>query len=336
MSTSSPLLDGVAIDRRSEGEARAKLVSATLEAVPGGVARVDRRGVIVEANSAALRFLDYPNDSPSLIDDVATKTLREDGSPCPPCDHPIARAIATGEPQEPVTLGIGRRDGETVWALFRAVPTHDGSGAVTGAVVTFIDLTARRRAEDEQRRSEARWWSLAENLPDFVVIVNREARVQWMSHLLADYGHGQVFGTESYTYIAEEYLEDWKARFEIALESKRVLRLETRGSGPNDNAVWYETTFVPIVEEPDARVEHMLIITRDVSTRRAMMARLAEKERLASIGMLSASVAHEIMNPLTSVLANLDFAMSDRCPPGARKTKALIDAREGAARMQQI
>ena len=42
------------------------------------------------------------------------------------------------------------------------------------------------------------------------------------------------------------------------------------------------------------------------------------------------------MNPLTYVLANLDFAMSGRCPPGARMTKALLDAREGAARMQQI
>jgi signal transduction histidine kinase len=67
-----------------------------------------------------------------------------------------------------------------------------------------------------------------------------------------------------------------------------------------------------------------------------MMSKLAEKERLASVGMVAASVAHEIMNPLTYVLANLDFAMSEKCDSDERRMKALADAREGAARMQQI
>src|SRR5690606_37517088 len=43
-----------------------------------------------------------------------------------------------------------------------------------------------------------------------------------------------------------------------------------------------------------------------------------------------------IMNPLTYVLANLDFATSDRPIDEARRTKALTEAREGAKRMQQI
>ena len=69
-----------------------------------------------------------------------------------------------------------------------------------------------------------------------------------------------------------------------------------------------------------------------------MLAKLAEKERLASVGMVAASVAHEIMNPLTYVLANLDFVVErDARSDPARNTKALVEAaREGAARMQQI
>jgi two-component system, cell cycle sensor histidine kinase and response regulator CckA len=348
VATSSPFLDGAPIDRRSDVEARAKLVRGILEAVPGGVVHVALDGSIIEANSEALRFLglatvgaldgvgctEVPRHS--VLDDVEATTLREDGLPCPVSEHPIARVLAAGEAQPPVTIGMRQKDGAISWALFRSVPTRDAQGNVSGAIATFIDVTERKRADDELRRSEATWRALAQNLPDFVVIVNREARIQWISHLLPHHRLENVIGTQSYTYIAPDYLDEWRTRFETALETREVIRFDTCSTSPTGTRIWYETTFVPIIEAPGTRVEHLLMVARDITTRRTMTARLAEKERLASIGMLSASVAHEIMNPLTSVLANLDFALSDRCPPGARKTKALLDAREGAARMQQI
>jgi signal transduction histidine kinase len=97
---------------------------------------------------------------------------------------------------------------------------------------------------------------------------------------------------------------------------------------------WYEANLVPLSD--NGVVTRVLLVATDISERRSMLASLAEKERLASVGMLAASVAHEIMNPLTYVLANLDFAIGEPSEPGDRRVRALSDAREGAARMQQI
>ena len=122
--------------------------------------------------------------------------------------------------------------------------------------------------------------------------------------------------------------------FEIAASTGEPQRFETRGEGPSGQVSWYESTFVPIkAVDGSTRV---LLVARDITERRAMIASLAEKERVASVGMVAASVAHEIMNPLTYVLANLDFATSGKYGDEARREKSLSEAREGARRMQQI
>jgi PAS domain S-box-containing protein len=53
-------------------------------------------------------------------------------------------------------------------------------------------------------------------------------------------------------------------------------------------------------------IEHYVQLARDVTARREAEAALQQSERLASLGMLAAGVAHEINNPMTYVLGNLE------------------------------
>lgn len=333
MSSSPSLADDA---RTRDLRARAALVKVILEAVPGGVVHVALDGEIIEANAEALRILGYRWDELTrrYVVSFETATLREDGTPCAVDEYPVAQTLATREPAGPTTIGVRRPDGETSWAVFRAVPARNDAGQITGVLVTFVDITERKRAEEEGRRSETVWRTLAENLPDFVIVVGRDLRIRSINRVLPEHEMSAVIGSPADSYIEEAQREEWRQHFTGVLETGTPCVFETRAPGHNGGIVWFESRFVPLMES--GRVESVLIVARDITERRTMIAQLAEKERLASIGMLSASVAHEIMNPLTSVLASLDFAMSDRCPPGARHTKALLDAREAAARMQQI
>jgi len=72
--------------------------------------------------------------------------------------------------------------------------------------------------------------------------------------------------------------------------------------------------------------------------RRSMQEQLLLSDRLASLGLLSASVAHEINNPLASLLANLDFLLETQAAqaPESEQEQALLDSRQCADRIREI
>jgi two-component system, cell cycle sensor histidine kinase and response regulator CckA len=73
----------------------------------------------------------------------------------------------------------------------------------------------------------------------------------------------------------------------------------------------------------------------DASDRQAMQARLAQSDRMVSLGTLAAGIGHEINNPLTYIIAGVELASApDTAPDDARA--ALADAAEGLARVRDI
>jgi PAS domain S-box-containing protein len=96
----------------------------------------------------------------------------------------------------------------------------------------------------------------------------------------------------------------------------------------------------------DVGGDHLIFaIGRDVTEQVKTQAQLMVADRMASIGMMAAGVAHEINNPLAAVTMNLHLAADEleavlRDPgaraPQERLTEELRDAREAASRVRDI
>jgi two-component system cell cycle sensor histidine kinase/response regulator CckA len=97
---------------------------------------------------------------------------------------------------------------------------------------------------------------------------------------------------------------------------------------------WGSVSVSAVVEERRGRIG-TLVMVADVTQRRQMQSQLLTSDRLASIGLLAAGVAHEINNPLSAVMGNLYLAAEAAADDDPSRS-LLRDALEAADRVRQI
>jgi PAS domain S-box-containing protein len=134
---------------------------AMIGGMPDGVVLVDRDGRTAFINPAGQRML-ARSDLGIPIDKQATHygLLNENGEPLDAKELPAAKALSTGRAVHDATM-IVRRDGHDVAISVDATPLNE-DGRITGVIVTFRDITERRRLEAEMQSQAERSQILAD------------------------------------------------------------------------------------------------------------------------------------------------------------------------------
>ncbi|MGE0599289.1 MAG: PAS domain S-box protein [Dehalococcoidia bacterium] len=129
-----------------ESEERYRTLVATL---PIGVVMQYADGTIGAANTAAQRILGLTEERLLGLTsfDPRWRAIREDGAEFPREQHPAVVTLRTGEPCRDVAMGVYHVSGSLRWLNVNSEPLRDESGATSGVVVTFQDVTEQRQAE---------------------------------------------------------------------------------------------------------------------------------------------------------------------------------------------
>ncbi|WNG43207.1 response regulator [Archangium minus] len=204
------------------------------------------------------------------------------------------------------------------------------------------------RTLEALRRSQESFRELIEHLPDGIGVQQGSQLVyanRALATLLGCASVDELIG-HSLSTLAEEFLqaEAWTLlRDDITQALKQgtpVAPREIRMMRRTGGHVLVEITQVPLVFDGQPC---LLWSVRDLTERRQMQARLLHADRMASLGVLSAGVAHEINNPLAYTISNLDYLETNvlsrlELPEGARGEvrELLSDARLGASRVSDI
>ncbi len=90
--------------------------------------------------------------------DPAWYFFREDGTVMPNAEYPVNQVLATRQPLRDFVVGVHRSDkDDDVWVLVNADPVFGQEDEITQVIVTFINITKRKRAEAALRINEGRY-----------------------------------------------------------------------------------------------------------------------------------------------------------------------------------
>lgn len=212
-----------------------------------------------------------------------------------------------------------RRDGSLVPVDQRVALSRDAEGHPRHLILQVHDLTDRQSAERARRVAEESFRLLIEALPDIVLVVRDSVCI-----------YGNPAALRALNCSAAELAG--RALFDLvdlATADGSDARLRA-----GDRVVPVELKLVPVVFDGS---NALLAIVRDMTQQREIQARLAQTDRLVSLGTLAAGMAHEINNPLSYVLGSLELATRALAHPDVDAVASHISrALEGVERVISI
>ncbi len=335
--------------RRSEAEARARAeeLAAILDAVPGmALISQDPQGHTISGSRVAYELLRLPygtNISKSAPEGERPSNFRivKDGTELPPSELPVQKAAATGQVVRESEITLVFDDGTSREMLGNAAPLLNEAGLVRGAVGVFVDISERKRAEESLKLFRM----LADQSNDAIEVVDPETLrfidINDRACINLGYTRDELLSMKVYDIdpnIDESrharVLDDLRASGSVIIES-----LHRRKDG---------TTFPVEVSIKQVKLDrtYMIAVARDITERKRTEQALQESRaaltrvaRIATMGELTASIAHEINQPLAAVVTNASASLhwlAIQPPDLAEARQAMAGAMQEANRASSV
>ncbi len=253
--------------------------------------------------------------------------------------------------------GLSHFGGKPRWVSGFYVPHRDETGAVTGFVALLSDVSDRKQTEDQLKESEERLRMVADNVPGMLTradaqrrftFINREAE-RWLG-----LPEEEVIGRHVWEVIGESSYQSFKPYIDRVLSGEQV-SFETERNYIHGESRWTAGTLTPDYDS-EGRVRGYYAMLLDVSARRRAQEsarraqqqlieqqrneqesvereltrvrdQLISKTRLAAVGEVAASVAHDLRNPLGAI-RNAKFYLSRKLPQSEGKWREYLEVME--------
>jgi PAS domain S-box-containing protein len=278
----------------------------------------DFAGRFLEANDEFLRIVGYDRE------DLLAGSIRcTDVLPSGWRDRGNARMELQNSGRfEPFEKQYTRKDGCRVPVLIGGATFEPGGNE---GVAFVVDLTDRKRAEEALRESEAKFRDYAETASDWLCEIGPDYKFTMLSENAFGSGAADRIGTACWDHALDLETEPEKwLRLRETIDSRKPFRdFVYRGISTDGSPMYVRASGRPVF---DANGEFrgyrgactdVTEIMRAQEALQTVEAELAHVSRVMTLGQLTASIAHEVNQPIGSARNNARAALNflDRSPP---------------------
>jgi PAS domain S-box-containing protein len=300
---------------------REQWLETTLNSVDDAVIATDIKGHITFMNPVAGTLTGWP-ESESLGRDVSDVFHVIDEDSRQPSENLVAKVLMEGK-----AVGAGKsgllaaRGGAEVPIENSGAPMLDEQGNLTGVVLVFRDITARKLAEEDLKKERDRAQKYLDIAGVMMVALNREGGVTLVNRRGLDilgYSESDLLGRDWFeTCVPATIREERRAYFESALRGEG----ETAGndenpiltkSGDERTISWHDT----VIKNKEGEIVGTLSSGEDITQRKlaekekdGLRNQLVQSQKMEAIGVLAGGVAHDFNNLLTVIQGNSELAL---------------------------
>ncbi|HEY5997850.1 MAG TPA: ATP-binding protein [bacterium] len=267
-----------------------------------GIAVIDVSRRVLFANNTYRQILAGSGEAPGA--GGRCSWMEEDAPVCVTCAAQESIARAAAQTREVVRPEAGKPH----WYRIDTFPLRDGEGVATAAIEVIRDVTAFKdlssSLESEQRKMEAVLRGMGETL----YIVSRKFELQFF-HRGAFPVAAETSAASRRTCYQTLFQRDmpcpWCRMPETVVSGgieRRVAHVDVDGG---EDRV-YQITFSPwgVGQSEEAAVVCLLV---DISSQKRLEQQMVQSEKLNSLAILSAGMAHELNNPLGAINFNIEI-----------------------------
>jgi two-component system, cell cycle sensor histidine kinase and response regulator CckA len=230
------------------------------------------------------------------------------GEPCVVC--PVLDAMRTGVQR---AIDVYTPDGRAFF--IKGYPVRGDDGNIVGAVEVTLDITGRKRAEEELAREKEHLAVTLASIADGVIVTDTSGAVTFINRAaeaLSGWAGADALGRRLDEVLT---LVDERTRLPRANPTEEVLRTGAPASLPagtvllsRDGAERLVADSGAPVRSSDGEIVGAVIVFRDVTEKRRLEEEILKSQKLESLGVLAGGIAHDFNNILTVIIGNASLA----------------------------
>jgi PAS domain S-box-containing protein len=302
------------------------------ESLQEGVYISNPEGKLLEVNPALVTILGYESKEDLL--NLSPDQLSADSGG----GSVLGRTGSQSGRTRTREVRLRRKDGGIAVCVDTSTGVMEG-GRVIRYQGTLVDVTEKRAMERRLRRQEEFQRHLLESFPDLILVIDLKGQYTFVSARIGDllgYGPEHLMGKNVDDVVNTS--PELAALYRTVATGQSPRTSCEYGSRHHDGSWRTMLGMASPLLDAEGKPAGVIISVRDVTTEKKMEQQIIQSERLAAMGQMIGGFAHELNNPLTSILGMAELLQDGVVSEAASKQIAILhkEARRAAEIVQNL